>query len=80
MRGACMQAHGLGLYGQGSSRLGVEPQYIMQNAHMYVARCGVCLSLALPIRSAPLKATRHLLAPRELRPSRHPRIAIFGAT
>ena len=33
MRGACMQAHGLGLYGQGSSRLGVEPQYIMQNAH-----------------------------------------------
>jgi hypothetical protein len=74
------QAHGLGLYGQGSSRLGVEPQYIMQNAHMYVARCGVCLSLALPIRSAPLKATRHLLAPRELRPSRHPRIAIFGAT
>ena len=87
MCGAGMHVHGLGLYGQGSSRLDVEPQYIMSRAGFIPPRCThVCCAVwcvpacILPYPFVRPPATRHLLAPRGLRPSRHLRIAIFCAT
>ena len=52
-----MHTHGLGLYGQGSSRLDVEPQYIMSRAGFIPPRrthvcCAVwCVPASCPTRS-----------------------------